>query len=85
MILWYRKSILASLVSIFSCAAIIAAIGGLKDGSLDGGSGAIGALVNLFEPIAKSALEKNSGSYHSASCLKGIRIQGRQRRIYLAV
>ena len=30
--------------------------------SLDGGSGAIGALVNLFEPIAKSALEKNSGS-----------------------
>ena len=30
--------------------------------SLDGGSGAIGGLVNLFEPIAKSALEKNSGS-----------------------
>lgn len=41
MILWYRKSILASLVSIFSCAAIIAAIGGLKDRSLDGGSGAL--------------------------------------------
>ena len=41
MILWYRKSFLASLVSIFSCAAIIAAIGGIKDGSLDGGNGAL--------------------------------------------
>lgn len=30
--------------------------------SLDGGSGAVGNLVSLFEPIAKSALEKNSGS-----------------------
>ena len=41
MILWYRKSFLASLVRIFSCASIIAAIGGIKDGSLDGGSGAL--------------------------------------------
>ena len=41
MILWYRKSFLASLVSIFACAAIIAAIGGIKDGSLDGGNGAL--------------------------------------------
>ena len=41
MILWYRKSFLASLVSIFSCAAIIAAIGGIKDGSIDGGNGAL--------------------------------------------
>lgn len=30
--------------------------------SLDGGSGVVGGLVNLFEPIAKNALAKNSGS-----------------------
>ena len=30
--------------------------------SLDGGSGAVGNLISLFEPIAKSALAKNSGS-----------------------
>lgn len=45
MILWYRKSFLASLVSIFSCATVIVAIGGLKDRSLDGGSGAL--LISL--------------------------------------
>lgn len=28
--------------------------------SLDGGSGAIGSFISMFEPIAKSALEKNS-------------------------
>ena len=30
--------------------------------SLDGGKGAVGKLISLFEPIAKSALEKNSGT-----------------------
>ena len=29
---------------------------------LDGGSGVVGGLISLFEPIAKSALEKNSGT-----------------------
>lgn len=41
MILWYRKSFLASLVSIFSCSAVISAIDGLKGRSLDGGSGGL--------------------------------------------
>ena len=41
MILWYRKSFLASLVSIFSCVTVIAAIESIRDGSLDCGSGAM--------------------------------------------